>query len=140
LGLHSYDPTGARPGLFWWTRIPDESVTVHLGAGEAVMDLRNVTLFDWSTVPNSLNPAHPLGFASATMDLKIEWSGVKRRVHVSDSANGFAGDFLETSTAIVTATARTPSQHYELRTNPASTVTHFAEVGHDHNGSFFPGE
>jgi len=136
LGLHSYDPTGATPGVLWTKAVPDGSVDVHLGQGEAAVDF-SMDLTDWVTVPNSLNPAHPLGFSPATISLHIIWSGITRRVNFRDDDIGFKGYFLENEKAIVAATARTPAQNYLLVTDPGSTQTHFAEIGHDHNGSYF---
>ncbi len=135
MGLHSYDPTGATPGVLWTKAVPNARVEVHLGEGEAAVDF-SMDLTDWVTVPNSLNPAHPLGSSPATISLHIIWSGATRRVEFSDQDVGFKGLFLENK-AIVAATARTPAQNYMLVTDPASTDTHFAEIGHDHNGSFF---
>jgi hypothetical protein len=135
LGLHSYDPTGATPGVLWTKAVPDARVEVHLGKGEAAVDF-SMDLTDWFTVPNSLDPAHPLGFSPATVSLHIIWSGITRRVNFSDEEIGFKGYFLENK-AIVAATARTPAQNYMLVTDPGSTETHFAEIGREHNGSFF---
>jgi len=134
--LHSYDPTGATPGVLWTKAVPDARVDVHLGKGEAAVDF-SMDLTDWVTVPNSLNPAHPLGFSPATMSLHIVWSGITRRINFRDDVIGFEGLFLENDKAIVAAIARTPAQNYMLVTDPGSTKTHFAEIGHDHNGSFF---
>ena len=136
MGLHSYDPTGATPGVLWTKAVPDANLEVHLGQGEAAIDF-SMALTDWVTVPNSLNPAHPLGSSPATISLHIIWSGINRRVNFSDDSIGFKGYFLEIEKAIVAATARTPAQNYMLVRDPASTQTHFAEIGHDHNGSFF---
>jgi hypothetical protein len=121
--------------VLWTKAVPDARVEVHLGQGEAAVDF-SMDLTDWVTVPNSLNPAHPLGSTPATVSLHIIWSGVTRRVNFSDDDIRFKGYFLENK-AIVAATARTPAQNYLLVTDPASTDTHFAQIGHDHNGSFF---
>ncbi|MBI1787098.1 MAG: hypothetical protein HYR60_06025 [Acidobacteria bacterium] len=122
--------------MLWTTAIPVDSVDVNLGKGEAVLDFQDVPLTDWQTIPNSLNPTHPLGSAPATLSLLMRWKHVGRRIEFKDPVVGFKGLFLENS-ATVAATARTPSQNFELVTNPATTVTHFAQVGHDHNGHFF---
>jgi hypothetical protein len=135
LGLHSYVPTGATPGVLWTKAVPDARVEVHLGKGEAAVDF-SMDLTDWVTVPNSLNPAHPLGSSPATISVHIIWNGITRRVNFSDESIGFKGYFLENK-AIVAVTARTPAQDYMLVTDPGSTDSHFAQIGHDHNGSFF---
>ncbi len=110
----------------------------------ASLNLTNISLTDYYTVPNSLNPAHPLGHQPAVINsLDLKWSGVTCRVEFSDPAIGFAGLFLENSCAIeVTATtAPTPGHHgFHFVSDPRSTtVSSFAQVGNDHNGSFFPG-
>jgi len=122
--------------VLWTKAVPDARVEVHLGEGEAAVDF-SMDLIDWVTVPNSLNPAHPLGSSPATISLHIMWSGVTRRVNFSDEDIGFKGYFLENDKAIVAATARTPAQNYLLVTDPASTDTHFAEIGPDPHGPFF---
>ena len=46
--------------------------------GEAVLHIENVCrVFDAFTVPNSLNPLHPLGLVSAFLkSLRIQWKGI----------------------------------------------------------------
>jgi hypothetical protein len=143
LGPHSYDPGIAANGVFWTTPIPQGGVDVNLGAGRASLQVENVHVTDWFTVPNSLNPAHPLGSAPALINsLKIDWNGASRRVEFKDSVNRFAGLFVEDSAAIevTVTTAPTLSAHgFQFVSTPGSTSTIFAQVGHDHNGSFFPG-
>ena len=66
----------------------------------------------------------------------MRWRNVSRRIEFKDPGIGFKGLFLENSVTVA-ATARTPSQNFELVTDPTTTDTHFAEIGHDHNGQFF---
>jgi hypothetical protein len=114
-----------------------------LGKGAASLELTNIPVFDAFTVPNSLNPAHPLGIVPAIINsLHIEWSGVTDRDEFSDPTDAFAGLFLEDS-ATIEVTATTPpslGKHgFKFVSDPAATTTtNFAQVGHDHNGMFFP--
>ncbi len=98
---------------------------------------------DQFTVPNSLNPAHPLGHAPAVINsMTINWGDAKRKVEFSDPINMFAGLFVEGSAQIdVTATTPPTLTHHGFKfvSTPGTTITNFAQVGHDHNGSFFPG-
>ena len=143
LGPHSYDPGISPSGVFWTTPIPEDGVDVHLGKGAASVHVTDVNVVDAFTVPNSLNPGHPLGQVPATIDtLNLEWSGVTRRVEFSDADIGFAGLFLENS-CTVEVTATTPPSpgmngfHF-VSDAGSTTVSVFAQVGHDHNGVFFP--
>ena len=118
-------------------------------AGEAVLNLEDVRLFDAFSVPNSFDSAHALGFVGATIGaLRIHWRAVKRRASFSSAQGGFAGDFVETS-ATFSATVTTPAsmppftptpQHgFQLIAQPQTTDTHFAQIGRESNGSLFPG-
>ena len=116
---------------------------MHLGKGAASLHVTDISVFDAFTIPNSLNPLHPLGRVLATINsLDIEWSGVTRRLQFSDEANTFAGFFLENSATIEVSvtTPPSPGRHgFSFVSDPASTTrTNFAQVAHDHNGSFFP--
>jgi hypothetical protein len=145
--LHSYDP-GVSPTLGLWTiEIPKGSVEVDLDEGEAVLHIENVCrVFDAFTVPNSLNPLHPLGLVSAFLkSLRIEWKGIKK-MRSFNNGSTFAGDFVENS-ATIAVTVRTPetkppftptSQNgFQFVADPASTVSHFAQIGHESNGALF---
>jgi len=68
--------------------VPDARVEVHLGKGEAAVDF-SMELTDWVTIPNSLNPAHPLGSSPATISLHIVWSGIDRTINFSDADIGY---------------------------------------------------
>ncbi len=148
LGPHSYDP-GISPSLLMWTTdIPHGSVDVDLDDGEAVLDFENLgTAFDAFTVPNSFDTKHPLGFVSATIEkLRIHWKGPgSHGVHDTFSSPGFTASFVQNSSATIEVTVSTPAtvppftptaQHgFRFVSNPASTVTHFAQIGTERNGA-----
>jgi hypothetical protein len=120
-------------GLVWISSIPQKNVTVHLGEGTAEMQFTDVPVKDFVTVANSLANGASV---PATISLHIKWSGVKRKVHVKDVADDFAGFFLETATSV---TCSTKQKGFEFVSDPANTsVTLFAEFGHERNGVFFP--
>jgi len=122
-------------------------VEVDLDEGEAVLHLENVCrVFDAFTVPNSLNPLHPLGLVSAFLkSLRIEWKGITKRKSFSNGAT-FKGDFVENS-ATIAVTVMTPETKppftptsqdgFQFVADPASTVSHFAQIGHESNGALF---
>ena len=147
MGPHSYDP-GTAPSLLLWTvDIPKGSVNIDLDRGEATLHLQNLcNLFDAFTVPNSLNPVHPLGLVSGFLrSLRIEWSGIKN-VRSFNNGSTFRGHFLETSASIElvigspsTKPPFTPSSQdgFEFVADPATSETHFAQIGHESNGALF---
>ena len=147
LGAHSYDP-GISPTLLLWTiPIPDDSVELDLNAGEATLNLEHVCkVFDAFIVPNSFDPAHALGFVGATINsLRIHWKGISTKRSFSNGAT-FRGDFIENS-ATIEVTVNTPATKppftpapqdgFEFIADPATTVTNFAQIGHENNGSLF---
>ena len=140
MGPHSYDAGISRTGVFWVARIPEESVEVQLGTGEASLDVTNLLVIDAVTIPNSLDPTHPLDLAPGRIEaLHLEWSGVTRSLEFQDPTNRFTGLFLENSASIA-VTATTPpggERHGFTFTSEATTASNFAEVGHDRNGVFF---
>ena len=148
LGPHSYDP-GVAPALTLWTvEIPEDSVEVDLDSGEAVLDLRNVcSIFDAFTVANSIDSAHPLGLVSALLkSLRIEWSGILHRIRFSNATTRFSGRYVETS-ARIAVTVETPATHppftpapehgFKYTSDPAMTISNFAQIGHERNGALF---
>jgi hypothetical protein len=140
LSAHSYDPGIAANGLFWTIPIPEESVGVHLGEGAAVLEAANIPLRDVFTVANSFSPAGPR--VPAVIDsLNIEWSGITKTLQFSDATDQFAGYFLENSATIevTVTTPPSPGLHGFHFVSQATTASDFAQIGHDHNGSFFPG-
>ena len=147
MGPHSYDPGTAPSFLLWTIEVPEGSVHVDLDSGEATLHLKNLcSLFDAFTVANSLNPLHPMGLVTSAMkSLRIEWSGIKR-VRSFTNHSTFRGDFVETSARIeldiatpATKPPFTPAADdgFEFEADPATTVTNFAQIGHENNGTLF---
>jgi hypothetical protein len=127
--------------------IPKGSVNIDLDEGEATLHLQNLCdVFDAFTVPNSLNPTHPLGLVSGFLkSMRVHWSGIKK-VQSFNNGSTFRGNFLETS-ATIELTVSTPSTKppftpgpqdgFEFVANPATSETHFAQIGHENNGALF---
>jgi hypothetical protein len=147
LGPHSYDP-GVSPTLGLWTiEIPRGSVEVDLDEGEAILHIENVCrVFDAFSVPNSLNPLHPLGLVSGFLEsLRIQWKGITKKTFFSNGKD-FRGNFVENS-ATIAVTVRTPETKppftpmpqngFQFVADPMSTVSNFAQIGHVNNGVLF---
>jgi len=151
LGPHSWDPGITPSHLFWTTPVPDDSIKFSRRAERASLQVKDVLVFDGFTVPNALDDAHPMGRVNSIINkLRIEWSGTTRATSFSNcETNGFRGDYLEDKATIeVTATtpptpARTcppqPARNgFRFVSDPAeTTVSHFAQIGRERNGTFF---
>jgi hypothetical protein len=141
-GAHSYDPGIAANGVFWTTRIPSGSVQVQLGAGSALLDAENIPVLDAFTVANSFGRS-VLPVPAVIDSLRIQWSGITDTIQFSDETDKFAGFFLENSATIEVTVTTPPSgtlHGFQFVSDPASTsISHFAQIGHDSNGAFFPG-
>ena len=121
---------------------------VDLDSGEAVLHLRNIcSVFDAFTVPNSFDPTHALGLVSALLrSLRIEWSGILHRITFSNATTRFSGRYVETS-ATIAVTVETPATHppftptpqhgFKFTSDPATTISNFAQIGHERNGALF---
>lgn len=142
-GAHSYDP-GTANGLFWTVPVPEGSIQVHLGAGEALLQLTDFPILDAFTVPNSIDPTHAAGRVPAVIDsLSVHWSGILKTIQFTstDPDDQFLGSFLENS-ATIEVTVTTPASDsldgFRFVSDAASTtISHFAQIGHESNGAFF---
>jgi hypothetical protein len=143
LGFHSWDAGISESLVFWTTLLPRGSAEVDLDAGTAELHAENIcAVFDAFTVPNSLSPTRPLGFASGMIDsLDIEWSNVVQSfVAFSDPVNHFAGDFFQVSNVTIAVTATTPvstGHGFRFVSDPTTTIVNFAQIGSERNGVFF---
>lgn len=121
---------------------------VDLNKGEATLQLENACrVFDAFTVPSSLNPVHPLGLVSAVVrSLRIRWTGINKKRSFNNGTT-FRGDFIESSAAPIAVTVATPATKqpftpsiqdgFEFIADPTTTVTHFAQIGHENNGALY---
>ena len=135
----------------WNAAIPPESVDVDLDDDEeAVLRVKNVLVFDGFTIPNSLNSFHPMGHVNSIINsLKMEWRGTTFRRSHSDCVDAFRGSYFEDRATIevIATTPPTPARAcpptdarngFRFVSDPADTsVSHFAQIGREHNGIFF---
>jgi hypothetical protein len=118
-------------------------VKVHLGAGKSSLSVRDFAETDWKTSGNSLSQGKLLGpGVPATVSFDVEWSGVKRKVKVRDAKVGFAGLFKETGATMTWSASQkkqfdSPDGFTFVSDAAKTTITHFAQIGHERNGVFF---
>ena len=129
-------------GLFWTIALPEGSVDVHLGEGTATMEAADVPIFDYGSIPNSLFGGQP--GIPGTVSFKIVWNVGSRPVNVRNTDpvfGGYRGQFIRTTApnAAMMEWSGTVGD-LEFKSDPLSTSSSvFAELGHEQNGSFFPG-
>jgi len=118
--------------LFWTIRVPDDSVEVDFDDARASMNLTDVDVRDFQSIPNFLNagPSVP-----ADVSFHILWSGVKQRIHLHDNQKKFDAQLI-VDTATMGWSART--KDFKFESDPAHTsTTVFAAFGRERNGVFF---
>jgi hypothetical protein len=137
--LHDLNPSPSPPfGLFWTIAIPEDAISVHLGAGRASMEASDVPIHDYGDIVNALTGGHGV---PGTVSFKVEWSGVNERLKIRNNDpvyGGFAGVFNRNSARMEWSAkvGHLVFQSAPLKTSSSS----FAEIGHERNGSFFPEE
>jgi hypothetical protein len=88
--------------LFWTLQIPDSSVKVKLGKGEATLQATDVPIFDYGDMTNALFGGGPPPIPGI-VSLKIVWRGVQQRNNIRNTDptfGGFAGEFVRNSAQI----------------------------------------
>ena len=132
--VHDFNPGILDNGLFWVVQIPDRSVDVNPGAGQARMLVRDLDIEDYFTLDNALLDG-PSVEARVSFDCRWQHPGARTRYRNPAPDQRFAAELTETS-ATLEWSAR--EEGFEFRSDPASTsVTVRAEVGHERNGAFF---
>ena len=135
--IHDYNPHISTNGLFWTIPVPNNSVDVHLGAGQASFRL-TAQVFDDHDLQSSLTQVFPAGFPQAAeVTFDVEWSGIIDTGHVRNESMNFEGDFAQTGSTIQWS-ARNPSTGFQFTSeapNPARLIG--AVIGHERNGVFF---
>lgn len=131
--IHDFNPGVSPTGVFWTVPVAQGSVSVHLGSGDAAMDVNNLAVQDFFSLPNFFSGGSSI---PAVVSFHLRWSGVTKRVKTRDVVNGFAGEFIENN-AMIEWSAQTDD--FQFVSDPLNTSTSsFAEIGHERNGIFFP--
>jgi hypothetical protein len=138
--VHDFDP-GITPypdGLFWTLPMPDDSVDIQMGAGKGSMKGSDLSAPDFFSIPNALFRFLSPVSIPATCSFDIRWHGpVTDRSRVEDPVVGFSGEFVLSQATMTWSAARADGFRFE--SNPADTVSAFAQLGQMHNGVFFGG-
>ena len=141
--IHDYSPGIAPNGLFWVISAQRDAVEIELDSGRASLQMSDVPVIDAHDLANSLTNGHgllnppipPIPPVPGSVSFDIEWSGVIAREKVTNQAQDFTGQFLET-TATIDWSATTGGFHFDSEEpNPARNF--YSVLGHERNGIFF---
>lgn len=140
--IHDYSPGISPNGLFWIISAPRDAVQVSLGSGTASLTMSDVPVIDAHDLANSLTNGQglaslgipPVAPRPATVSFDIEWSDVIARAEVTNEAQDFTGQFVETS-ATVNWSANTAG--FLFVSEASNQRSFYSVVGHERNGVFF---
>ena len=138
--IHDLNPSPSPPfGLFWTIQLPDDSVQIQPGAGNAVLQASDVPIIDYGNFANDLTGGHSPPPVPGTVSFTVVWSGVDQRVNIRNTDpvfGGFAGEFIR-NTAHMEWTATVGNLTF-VSDPLATSNSAFAEIGQERNGGFFP--
>jgi hypothetical protein len=139
--------------VFWTALVPDRDVQVAPDGGTAEMHVHDLATLDYPEdfASGSLGPNWQTAYVPATVSFDVEWHRpVSRQVTVSDAVDQFAGTFAEDQATVKWSAESASGFQFNSRPGNSSTSTpgapniattyFFAQVGHEQNGIFFPGD
>lgn len=131
--IHDFNPGIEPNGLFWTSPINPNAVSVHPGSGAASMGVTNLPSRDFTELVNALllGPSLP-----AVVSFHIAWSASHDRQRFHDAPSQFDAD-LSINSARASWRGETAAALF-VADAPSTSVSLFAEVGHERNGVFFP--
>jgi hypothetical protein len=86
-------------GVLWTRPVPNTSVIVRPGRGDAHLTWSDFSLFDYFTVANSIFRDGPDPI-DATASIDIHWTGTGDRLQVNNNTAGFGGSNKNASARI----------------------------------------
>jgi hypothetical protein len=131
--IHDFNPGIEEDGRFWTIPIAKSTVDVNPGTGDGRFHATDVDVEDYHDVINALKdgPSVP-----ASVSFDIRWTGGGGHVKVRDETNDFGGRYVEGKATIEWSGENEKGEVFQ--SDPANTsITHFAEVGQERNGTFF---
>jgi hypothetical protein len=131
--IHDFNPGIEDSGLFWVSRVPEQSIEVGPGSGRASMRVKRLASRDFGDVVNALllGPSVP---AIVSFDIWWTASHDAHRFH-------YEPDRWDANVVFNEARASWQGETAAARfvSGPASTsFSLFAEVGHERSGVYFP--
>jgi hypothetical protein len=132
--VHDFDP-GINPypgGLFWTVPIAAQE-QVNLGTGTARMQVSDLSLQDFFSIPNALFHLQTPVSIDARCSFDIHWTGpVSSRGGVTTP--GSTGELVMTEATMTWSASNAAG--FSFVSNPSGTTSQFAQLGHISNGVF----
>ncbi len=143
--IHDFNPGDLNPpgepsyfmdgGVFWTRRIPERSVKMRPGRGDARFALSNFHTLDYLNVINAIFRTGPDPIPSRG-SVDIEWNGTGQRMHVENEAAGFRGRYENASAHIEWSASSAAGYHFSTANSSETHITH-AFTAHVQSGAFF---
>jgi hypothetical protein len=109
------------------------------GNGHALLEATGQSMPDYTSIGNALGllpgqtPGVPGPFVLGTVDYRFEWSAGGERARIVDEENQFTGNYIRNSLS-----SWWQGETADYRFTTTTSVSVFAEVGHERNGVFAP--
>ncbi len=122
-------------GVFWTKRVPESSVKIHPGRGDARFTLSDTDMLDYITVVNAILRTGPDPVpVKASVD--IHWMGTGERMKVNNEEAGFSGQY-ENATAEIVWSVHNADYAYSTANSSETHIAH-AFTAKVRNGAFHP--
>ena len=116
---------------------------IDLDNATASLQLTDLPIIDAHDLANNLTngqgftnpPIPPIAPVPATVSFDIEWSGVVTQAKVTNQAEQFTGQFIETIATIKWSASQAGFDFVSEDPNPARNF--YSVIGHERNGVFF---
>jgi hypothetical protein len=108
-------------------------VRIDLGAGTAALHVADLGIEDYGTIVKALQDGPSV---EARVSFDIHWSGADEWVKIRNRTTGFAGAYVRNTAALVWSASNEAG--FRFQADPLAS--HFAEIGKERNGVFFPHE
>ena len=142
--VHDFNAGIGANGLFWMLQIPDDAVTVNDDAGTVTISLRNVTVVDQLTFPNTLPNGNVVNLGNSgapvtlSFDVTYQKSGRARHVRPISkdplSPFNWAGEMSDATNSGHFSVTHTDGSFSAQ--GSFSSQGNFGEIGRERNGSF----
>lgn len=129
---NDYNPGSFDDKPFWTIPFSPQGAQIDLGAERAHLIANNIDLPDFHDVKSALTggPSVP-----ATVSFNLQWSGVVRRLHITNETDGFTGFYIEDK---CTVECSSQQEGFTFVSDPASTSQNvYSVIGQERNGVFF---
>jgi hypothetical protein len=119
--------------------VPNTSVTIHPGVGEAHFTFSDLAMFDYFTSANAILRDGSAPIFDATASVDIQWTGTGERLQVENDAAGFGGSYENAGeTARIEWSAENAEGYFFSTVNSSQTTVTHAFTAKVRNGVFHP--